>query len=51
MRKITGIMIAIIKTEKNLCIFCERRKKDTEDRAININGNLVPVTVNKVIPY
>jgi hypothetical protein len=44
-------IIAMIKTKKNLCIFCEGKKKNTENRAINTDGNLVPVIINKVIPY
>jgi hypothetical protein len=51
MGEMSGAMIAMIKIEKNLCIFCEGRKKDTEKRAINTDGSLIPVMVNKVIPY
>jgi hypothetical protein len=47
----SGAIIIMIKIEENLCIFCEGRKKDTEDRAINTDGNLMPVIINKVIPY
>jgi thioredoxin-related protein len=49
--EMSGVVIAIIKIEKKLCIFCERRKKNTKDRAINTDGSLVPVTTNKVISY
>jgi hypothetical protein len=51
MGEMSGAVIIIIKTEKNLCIFCEERKRDTKDRAINTDGSLVPIIVNKVIPY
>jgi hypothetical protein len=44
-------VIAIMKIEKDLYIFCEKRRKDTEDRATNTDGNLIPVIINKVIPY
>jgi hypothetical protein len=46
-----GAVIAIMKIEEDLCIFCEGRRKDTKDRATNTDGSLMPVTVNKVIPY
>jgi hypothetical protein len=51
MGKMSGIMIAMIKIEKDLCIFYKGRKKDTEDRIINTDGNLMPVTTNKVVLY
>jgi hypothetical protein len=47
----TETVITMIKTEKDLYIFCEGRKKDTENRAINTDGSLMPVTVNKIVPY
>jgi hypothetical protein len=47
----SGVVIAIIKIEKDLYIFCEKRKKNTKDRAINTDGSLVPVIINKVILY
>jgi hypothetical protein len=47
----SGIVIAIIRTEENLYIFYKRRKKDTKDRAINTDGSLMPVIINKVVPY
>jgi hypothetical protein len=47
----SGVIIAIIRTEKNLCIFCKGKKKDTENKATNTDRNLVPVTINKVISY
>jgi hypothetical protein len=47
----SGAVIIIIKTEKDLCIFCEGKRKDIKDRATNTDGNLVPVIINKVIPY
>jgi hypothetical protein len=45
------VMIVIIKTKKNLYIFCERKKRNTKDRATNTDGNLMPVIINKMIPY
>jgi hypothetical protein len=47
----SGAVIAIIKIKKDLYIFCEGRRRDTEDRATNTDGNLVPATINKVVPY
>jgi hypothetical protein len=44
-------MIAIIRIEKDLCIFCKGKKKDTKNRATNTDGSLVPVIINKVILY
>jgi hypothetical protein len=51
MRKMSGAMIAIIKIEKDLYIFCKGRKKNIKNRATNTDGNLMPVTTNKMIPY
>jgi hypothetical protein len=51
MGKMSGAVIAIIKIEKDLCIFCERKRKNTKNRATNTDGNLMPVIVNKVISY
>jgi hypothetical protein len=51
MGEMSETIITIIKIEKDLYIFCERRKKDIKNRATNTDGNLMPVTVNKVIPY
>jgi hypothetical protein len=51
MREMSGVIIVIMKIEKDLCIFCKGKKKNTEDRATNTDGNLVPVMVNKVISY
>jgi hypothetical protein len=47
----SGAIIAIIKIKKNLYIFCKEKRKNTRDRAINTNGNLIPVITNKIIPY
>jgi hypothetical protein len=44
-------VIVMIKIEKDLYIFCERRRKDTKDRVINTDESLVPVIINKVIFY
>jgi hypothetical protein len=38
-------------TEVDLCIFCEGKKNRTQDQAINTDGSLVPVTINKVVLY
>jgi hypothetical protein len=51
MGEMSGAVIVIIKIEKDLYIFCKRRRKDTEDKAINTDGSLIPVIINKVIPY
>jgi thioredoxin-related protein len=50
MGEMSRVIIAIIKTEKDLCIFCERRKRDTKNRATNTE-NLVPAIINKMVPY
>jgi hypothetical protein len=44
-------MIIIIKTEMDLCIFCKKKKNKTQDQATNTDGNLIPVIINKVVPY
>jgi hypothetical protein len=51
MGEMLGAVIIIIKIEEKLCIFCERRRKNTEDRATNTDGSLVPVIINKVVLY
>jgi hypothetical protein len=51
MREMSGAIIAIIKIEKDLCIFCEKRKRNTKNRAINTDESLMPVIINKVISY
>jgi hypothetical protein len=35
----------------DLCIFYKGKKNRTQDQAINTDGNLVSVTINKIIPY
>jgi hypothetical protein len=50
MREMSGTMIVIIKIEKNLCIFCEGKKKGTKDRATNTE-NLISIVINEMIPY
>jgi hypothetical protein len=35
----------------NLYIFYKRKKNKIQDQAINTDGNLVPVTINKIIFY
>jgi hypothetical protein len=47
----SGAIIAMIKTKKDLCIFYKKRKKNTKNRITNTDGSLLPVTINKVIPY
>jgi hypothetical protein len=41
----------MIGTEIDLCIFYEKKRNKTQDKAINTDGNLIPVIINKVIPY
>jgi hypothetical protein len=50
MGEMSGAVIVMIKIEEDLCIFCERRRKDIKDRAINTE-NLVLAVVNKVVSY
>jgi hypothetical protein len=50
MGEMSRAVIAIIKTEKDLYIFCERRRKDIKDKTINTE-NLIPAMVNKIVPY
>jgi hypothetical protein len=50
MGEMSGVMIAMIKIEEDLCIFYEGRRKDIKDKATNTE-NLVPAVVNKVILY
>jgi hypothetical protein len=38
-------------TERDLYIFYKRKRNRTQDQAINTDGNLIPVIINKVIPY
>jgi hypothetical protein len=45
------VIIAMIKIEKDLCIFYEGRKKDIKNKATNTDGSLIPVTINKMVPY
>jgi hypothetical protein len=51
MGEMSRAVIVIIKIEKDLCIFCEGRKKDIKDKAINTDGNLVPIIIKKMVPY
>jgi hypothetical protein len=51
MGEILKAVIAMMRIEKNLYIFYEKRKRDTKNRVTNTDGNLVPVTINKVILY
>jgi hypothetical protein len=41
----------IIRIKIDLCIFYKRKRNKTQDQAINTDENLIPVTINKVIPY
>jgi hypothetical protein len=51
MGEMSGAVIAIIKIKEDLCIFCEGKRKDIKDRAINTDGSLVFVIISKVISY
>jgi hypothetical protein len=52
MGEMLGAVIVMMKIKEDLCIFYKgRRRKDTRDRAINTDGSLVPVMINKVIFY
>jgi hypothetical protein len=44
-------MATIIRIEMDLCIFYKRKRNKTQDQATNTDGNLIPVTINKIIPY
>jgi hypothetical protein len=44
-------MTIIMGTEVDLYIFCKGKRNRTQDQATNTDGNLIPVTVNKVVPY
>jgi hypothetical protein len=35
----------------DLCIFYEKKRNKTQDQAINTDGSLIPVIINKVVPY
>jgi hypothetical protein len=35
----------------DLCIFYKRKRNRTQDQAINTDGSLIPVIINKVILY
>jgi hypothetical protein len=35
----------------DLYIFYKRKRNRTQNQATNTNGNLIPVIINKVIPY
>jgi hypothetical protein len=50
MGEMSGAMITMIKIE-DLYIFYERKRKNTEDKATNTDGSLMPVMINKVVPY
>jgi hypothetical protein len=41
----------MIEIEIDLCIFYKEKKNKTQDQAINTDGNLMPVIINKVISY
>jgi hypothetical protein len=51
LEKISGTVTTIIRTKMDLYIFCKRKKNKTQDQTTNTDGNLVPVTINKIIPY
>jgi hypothetical protein len=37
--------------EIDLYIFYKGKRNKTQDQAINTNENLIPVIINKIIPY
>jgi hypothetical protein len=41
----------IMGTEIDLYIFYKRKKNRTQDQAINTDGNLIPVIINKIVSY
>jgi hypothetical protein len=51
MGEMSGTVIIIMKIKEDLYIFCEKRRKGTEDKAINTDGSLMPVIINKMIFY
>jgi hypothetical protein len=51
MGEMSGAIIVIMKIEKDLYIFYKGKRKNTENKAINTDGSLVPVIVNKMVPY
>jgi hypothetical protein len=50
-KEITRTITTIIEIEIDLCIFYKKNKNKTQDQAINTDGNLMPVIINKVIFY
>jgi uncharacterized coiled-coil protein SlyX len=44
--KMSGAIIAIIKEKLSLYIFCEKRRKDINDKNINTDKNLILTVVN-----
>jgi hypothetical protein len=38
-------------TEVDLYIFYKKKRNRTQDQATNTDGNLIPVTINKIISY
>jgi hypothetical protein len=51
MGEMTGAIIAMIKEELSLYIFCEGRRKNTNDKNTNTDRNLVLTVINQVVPY
>jgi hypothetical protein len=51
MGEMSKAIIIIMKIEEDLCIFCKEKRKDIKDRATNTDGSLVPVIINKIVPY
>jgi hypothetical protein len=51
MEEMLGAVITIIKTKKDLYIFYEGKRKNTRDKTINTNESLMPVIINKIVPY
>ena len=49
--EISGTVAIIMGIEMDLYIFYKGKKNRTQDQTTNTDGNLVPVTINKVVPY
>jgi hypothetical protein len=44
-------MVTIMGIKMDLCIFYKGKRNRTQDQIINTDGNLIPVTINKVVLY
>jgi hypothetical protein len=47
----SGAIIAIIKEKLSLCIFCEGRRKDINNKNTNTDKGLILTMVNQVVSY